>query len=94
MAYNHRGAYGHTLSDVPGSGPAVTTNAQDRLSHVHALMQGCQAGFQQAGASTQLNVDLQKPKVRNPWLRAQAPSMIWGSLWCLSVSVPEACLLR
>ena len=64
MAYNHRGAYGHSLSAAEDSEPAVTTNAQDRQSHVHSLAEGCQAGFKQAGSSTQLQVDLKTPQVR------------------------------
>ena len=75
MAYNHRGAYGHSLSDAAEGGPAVTTNAQDRLSHVHSLAEGCQSGFQQAGASTQLQVDLHTPQV---WTLARVLDVVLG----------------
>ena len=87
MAYNHRGAYSHSLSAADGSEPAVTTNAQDRQSHVHSLAEGCQAGFKQAGSSTQLQVDLKTPQVR--LYCTPVPCM----RWCSSTSRP-CCLAQ
>lgn len=64
VAYNHRGGdYSHSLVDTSSGAPAISSNEQDRQAHLQALMQGSNSGWQQAGASLPLIVDLKQPQV-------------------------------
>ena len=72
VAWNHRGAYSHSLTQAPDGGPAISSNVQDRRTHLAALVEGAQAGLQQAGAQCGLQVDLQQPQAR---VRAMRPSL-------------------
>ena len=66
MAYKHRGGdYSHSLVGTSSGAPAISSNEQDRQAHLQALMQGANLGWQQAGGSAPLIVDLKQPQARS-----------------------------